>query len=364
MFVNWYLIRLESKLKQLYELRKEASKEELDKIDSTINTIQELICGEQYMPFIDLGHSLDYESKCIDEYASIWHVVEPMAFTQELPEKDKYISIPKLSDDDIVALVYDFCKDSLDRELFKIARSILKKNREFINMRSLYGSCSTAESFYLQYFNQVYVLLRRQNNFSDLVDLSHEIGHGLQFKTNYGKTIFTSLEPFSEIVSVFLELLSMEYFGGLSEFQNVANYNRIVTFNTLREHSEFFWAETEVLDLWKKLGKKCNKRIFELLSLQFVNALNINYRGLDDVDFLMSLGLSDKFKYCASYIFAIEFLELYRKDRDLGLYLLKQFIQLPLNVSLESYYVSMLDLGLTPGESLESYKSHIMKPIK
>ena len=359
---KWYPRKLQGKLDRLLELRETAPKESLDKIDENIAVIHNLLSEQEPECDVDITTCLDREYEVLKNCAPVWPGVEPRVAKKEISCAEKYCSIPKLSDDEVVGLVHDFCRDSLDRELFKRIRGILKKKHEYINMRNLGGANISAESFYLPYFSQVYILLRRYKDISDLVYLSHELGHSLQFKTNYSTAMFFQLSPFLEVVSQFFELLSLDYFRQFREFEAAASQFNKVTFDDVRVWSKFFWTETEVLELWDGSNRQADKSTLELLSRTYAESVGLSQFSVDDIYYLLSMRLSGKFKYFASYVCAVELLMLYKKDRDRALDFLKRFMQIDLNFSLVDYYTAMLDLGLTPGENLSAYRDYIMRP--
>lgn len=362
---NWYLKKFENRLAELYALRENATGESLIKIQETIDTLLGLMFldSEEQIP-CNLQQILDYEFESLSFFSSIWHVVEPMATEEVIPHVAKYYYSPKLKDDEIVGLVYDFCKDSLDRELFKKVRGILKKSKEYVNMRRLFLTGPRADAIYLQYYDQVYIRLKRRGDYRDLTSLSHEIGHGLQFKTNYSENLFSTIVPFSEVVSLFFELLSAEYFSSLSEFKKPMIQKRIMTFNDFQEKSSYFWEEIEFFWEWQKRNKRMDTQALDEICKIVGEKCGIEDYSVIDIEFILSQEIMQNFPYCVSYVIAIELLEVYRKDKDLALYLLKKFMSLDLNLSIEDYYSKMLDLGLIPGERLPEYKEYLMRPIK
>ena len=65
------------------------------------------------------------------EYMSI---LEPISGDNEVYAPYKYFPVPQLSDDDFFAVVNDFFKDVLDKELYGVYRGMFKRHDKWVHM--------------------------------------------------------------------------------------------------------------------------------------------------------------------------------------------------------------------------------------
>lgn len=363
MLNSWYKNKFSSQLEELYRLRQSAEGETLVKINDTIEIITSLIKDERESPIFDLHSKLEKNSFYLNFFACFWHIVEPLTKQEKIPFSPRYASIPKLTDEDLFDLIHDFFKETTDREMFKAFRRIYKKREKFVAMHYLQDDTVTADAMYLPYYNQTYIRKKRNHDFDDLADLIHEFGHGIQFFTNFDRRLFYENEPFSEVISMFFELLSMEYFAKMGVFSRAASDSMIILFNQQRKHSKLFTLETEILHSWDTQVSQNRQKTYDMLDQKIEKEAEEFDEDIYDLWSLLDYDLPSKFHYSCSYMFAIELLKIYRQDRDLGLYILRQFMLLNHKTSNIMYYEKILEMGLIPGQNLDEYRSYIMQPI-
>lgn len=120
--------------------------------------------------------------------------------------------------------------------------------------------------------------------------------------------------------------------------------------------------EEAILDLWNELKREKASKIIQKLNREYDNCF-IGNPNLGIVD-MLNRKIANEFIYVVGYVFAIEFLEQYKKDRDWGLYLLKNLMAIDWRLPMEDYYEQILQLGITPNEHLEDYKKYVITAQK
>ena len=202
------------------------------------------------------------------------------------------------------------------------------------------------------------IRLKRSNTAEDLVSLSHEYGHGIQFRSNFHPDFFKFGNAFVEVISLFFELLSMEYFGKFPEFQESLHAYRIASFDNLATRGDMLLFEMDVLCIWEERDHSKAQRIKamnEKIKARF------GWNEKMDIGILLDMNYLDDLVYIIGYLLAIELLINYMQDKEWGLYLLKELIAIDLRLDSKEYYKKVLEL-VKPNEHLEEYKRHILLP--
>lgn len=233
---------------------------------------------------------------------------------------------------------------------------MFKKRKSYLYTERLMDMSPEPTTFFLPYGKKVFMRFKRRGNVDDLLDLSHEYGHGIQFLTNFHPNTFGENKVFAEVVSMFFELLAAEYFKSFEKFRvNLENLS-LGVFEMLAGKADMVLFELDVLDIWKEKGYSTKQKI---------KAINDMVKACYNFDFLSLLDMdsTNDFIYIIGYLVGIELLMVYLEDKELGLYLLKQYMAIDLRLPKQEYYRRILNLGIKPNEHLSVYKTHIMRPI-
>ncbi len=211
----------------------------------------------------------------------------------------------------------------------------------------------------MPYGRKVHIRFKRTGGINDFLDLCHEYGHAVQFLTNFDLGFYGENDIFTEIVSIFFELLSLEYMTTVDEFRCVAYSHRGKYFEDIAESSGFLVLEQDLLSLWEIEKEESKRPRISILDKEVQDSI---VDGEDaTMEELLNMNLSNEFIYCLGYIIAVELLENYRVNREWGLYLLKELMRIDQSLPREEYYQRILCL-VTPNEHLDDYKRHIMTP--
>lgn len=281
-------------------------------------------------------------------------------FFEYLLNQDIWCTRPRqffeLSDNDLIELVHDFFRESLDKKLYQTFSKCLKRRGQNIYFHNLMGF-READCIYLDYFKEVLIRVYRKDDIDDVASLAHEFGHGIQFMENYSTDIYSRQRVFIEIVSSFFEILSLEYLKGFDRYKDSAISKAAVTFNKSLDQTSDVILEHEILDdLGEGEFQKGNKYFEQVLNGKIEEAVGKSLRSI------IKKGNIDGMMYSIGYLIAIELFVLYKYDREKALDVLKRLIRLSYRMSSEEYFKNIQSLGLNPCSHIEEYKSHIITP--
>lgn len=361
----WYYNKFGSQLEDLKRLRKQADGESLAKIDETISILESLFYEDEIYTVLKeecLFNRISGELGRLEDISDFLDVIMPLSSDEGFDWDTRYISTPKLTDEELFSLVHDFYRDSTDAELFKIFRGMFKKRNRLVHLSRLQEIEPISESIFLPYYHKVHIRMKRKRTINDILELSHEYGHLVQYLMNYDKAFFESNYMFTEIVSLFFELLNADYLKHFEEFRSASIQSQTRTYNSMLEDSDLLLIETGILSLWVELIDKGVPKVNETLERELNNYVK-DYKKIT-LGELLDMNLPLEFIYVLGYIIAIELFMIYSKDRDRGLYLLKKLIAIDISLPKKEYFKAILELGIQPCESLEDYKSHIINPKK
>ncbi len=362
----WYIGTFEDKLKMLKTLRQKATGEEKRKIDETISTIESLIAPvndrEVVLKSKNLSSKFLFERDALKEYDFLLDLLLPLTtFSGE--KKSINLKVPHLKKEELFGLVNEFFKSALDTELYEQFEYMYKNRLSLVSLNNTGDGYDSAEAIYLEYFNEVYIRLRRYHSVEDPANLAHEYGHGIQFLNNYNSNIYFGNQAFGEIISLFFELLMLTYLTNLSKFKNASIDQQVLKlYNYSLRSSQILieYIALNELDLEKmtngELRKTINKNILNMYS-------SFSIDEVKTIQDLLLLDLPDFAKYSISYLIAIEMYTVYMSDKDAGLKLLKDVMAIDLSLSKEEYYDKLVSLGINPSEHLDSYREHILTPV-
>lgn len=360
---NWYYQHFQQKLNELYRLRETANKEQLLKIYDSISIILSVINEEQFTPSnITTLCDLKVESYTEDEKFS--RLLIDLANEKIIRGKNRYYRIPYLQDEELICLVDKFFQDSVNPEMYNKILKVLKKGHNSIHFDRLMDSNLYGDTFYIPYYDEIHIRMKRNHNFSDIKTLAHEFGHAMQFLTNFNSNIYEENFAFCEVISTFFELLLCDYMKQFPKFKDAAENAELKWFNFCTQHCRLFLLENEMMLHWFEIRNQNHEKHYALLQ-KLLRDLEVDYDTTLDgnLDKLFSLELHTYTPYAIGYILAIELFFIYRKDKELGLLLLEEYMKMDLRTTKEKYYENILAMGITPNKSLEEYKKLILTKL-
>ena len=145
-----------------------------------------------------------------------------------------------------------------------------------------------------------------------LVSLSHEIGHFIGSIINEER--YFDDDKFVEIESLFFELISNDYF--YKTFDNNKFKENLI------DYAYTYHDDARNIMAFKKVNDDTFKKLYKL-----DNPYHYYGEISKKVPYYKNVDVDDKMKYLFSYLVALELYELYKEDKDLALYKLKEIVR-------------------------------------
>ncbi len=351
---NWVEMHLTKKLEMLEHLKRKAKGEEVAKIDETINIIISSLKQPEDMSIIELYNSEQKELDYCDQFLSL---IAPLIKDLYYP----YIEPPEnsLNAEYVIRLLYDFFTEALDDDLKNVFLSLFYRRQTLLHIGNYDLGENQAEMLYLPYFNEAHVATKSIDSISDFATLAHEYGHAIELLENYHSDMMDNNFLFSEVISIFFEILSLDYLRTKNSFKKEVqrliedmHLNMIFMANAIT-------IEAKLFKKWKKLNanQKDKLKIIEKDIKRYRS-----YFFLEGNDFLQQLirnRYSAYMKYPSSYTIAIEIFMLYLKDREQGKRMLKKYLSINTGINSRYFLLALKDIGLIPSEHLDEYVKYI-----
>ncbi len=285
-----------------------------------------------------LEHLALYISEYIDLYPAIDKFVQikKSASNKVKIQKPKEI---KLSYDDIMELVHLFYKQIPDKNLYRQFLTVFDSRKDVVKFEKMddYGGMT----YYIPILKKNYILIKQdRNNRYMLAVAVHEFAHAIASRVCSNRFLNTNLR-FDETDALFFEMLSETFFA------KELNNNGFIINQYSSINSRYAEAKALIDDL-HRVNKLADKGIL---------TTDDWYEKHPDKPFFENT--SENIKYVTSFLYAIELLELYKKDKDKGLFVLNSLLRAR-NIPAEDRSLSFLK----PGESFKNYHDRVLKRIK
>lgn len=353
-----------NKLDQLYKIRSLIHNKDNKKLNETIEYLENLINSQdnEIPEFEFLEEFLNKEALVAAEYKQYFEILKNFLNTPDINCKLKELSMPYLSDEELLMLIHDLFKNYMNDHFYNIFLEDFKLRSELVHILSNNCKLAHPETIHLEFQNENHIILPKNNNIYDVANLAHEYGHVIQFKMNIHKNIFNSLSIFSEIISIFFELLMEDYLCELKEFKQIASIDRKINYICKYDNIYCTYELFKLYCYWGYINKKNNLNKAKILFERKFNKI-AKLILIDDINNLIfEENNLESLEYALSYILAIELFMLYKKDPELGLYKLEKLINLSLNQKRDKYYQEILNLGIIPNDNIEQYREYIINP--
>ena len=353
-----YEKELKVKLRRYKRILDTLNPEQQEILRESIETIELNLAKEKIQDTDSLEDALINEYDNLKEFESFWPIIEEFTDFIEDEDSDRY-PYPDIdmSNKEILTLTYDFFKNGTSKYFFSLFEQLFKQRRKihFVNssVPGFYG-----DTLFLNYDKSFYVQIGRLHEFNDIVVMAHEYGHGIQYLINYNRNIFYGLFPFSEVVSIFFELICGDYYTKDLSLGNKARISLYDNWNTTCKDAQALNQEIQIFKSSKikrdESTEKKKRRLWTFIE-------NSDYNKL--VDLIMQNPSSD-FSYILAYSIATNLFMIYLRDPDYAFYLLKKLIEIDLNLSPETYLQEIIKLGIIPNEGLEEFDRHLNRELK
>lgn len=349
---NWNIYVIEEKLRQVEKLQKTQEFDNPSIIRNDIDFLKEYI--EIYyskQKSKDIPKLLDAYNDMKEDLIDIsflWNdLSEFNRITQNAIPHLSNLKTNSLSKDDILCLTHDFFK-SLNKYFFDIfLKSYKNRKNHFSFYKSLENITYKGLSLCVLSMQENYIEISRDNTIEDVLTTIHEYTHVCGSLINPMHMLFPK-NIFGEIDPLFMELISNDFLYKQLKDDNLKTH-KVNNHFSYSNHAEEIIKKTKLIELERNLknGFQTNKELKDIANTK----LNIHPLILEDI-IRDSNSTSDY--YLISYLFAIEFYELYLKDKEKALFYLRKFILLECKSELE-YYESIKKLGIIPNLSVMNF---------
>ena len=245
--------------------------------------------------------------------------------------------------DEAFSIVHDFYK-KLDKELFDTFLLIYNDRYKTVRFRrdveSVNGMESDGYCIFVDKLLKNYITIHNEVGFNKLLSLTHECGHGIFNILNPKSYTFRVDDYSTEIATMFLEqVFNYEVINNINPFQ--AAYININKLNDFGICSYYLGCHADMIDAWKKSNNKVDKYYYRNVK----DKLNLTREQAKEA---LCVSILDDGIYTIDYIVSLELFNLYKKDKEKALYILKQIESaLPHDtlLLLEKYLPKYIHLG-------------------
>lgn len=351
---RWYIDSLKEKYSKLQKQYKISYKKEQEKIIRTMNTINSCLANTRTYGSIDIMLESDYKFLLANPF---WfNIVNNItAINNDYIPKILCDDSIYFSNEEIIELTNEFFKYGTNKEIYEIFTKILNKNIDRIKILENVKDQNYGETFYLEYFNEIYIQVIKHNRFGDLTTAIHEFGHAIHFMINYSDNFYNNLVTFSEIVSTFFELISFEYFKN-SKYKISSIYGSYYMLNNILKSSKDLNCEIKLLSSFDKPNT--------VIELRKNIDILLNDLSIEKQNNIFNNNPCDNFIYITAISIASNLFMIYLKDPEYAFYLLNKIINIDTNITKEEYFNKIKNLGLIIPDGMINYDEHIKRRIK
>lgn len=249
----------------------------------------------------------------------------------------------KITKDDLFTLTYDFFK-TLDKKTFEIFEKIFKYHKKNVIFCSgTINKYFCGATYQLYDHMDFYIKMKRYKDIRDVSTLIHEYGHAISFYLNAYKGNYDNKQtPFSEIESIFLEILSFDFLDNIhindkDSFNNRKNFLIDLYCNAVNIDNKF--------TLYNSINpkEKINHSYYSKIKKEY----NINKLELR---FMYSKPVEIDIIYVISSLYAMELYDIYANNNEKALELYKQIITLNYS-TYEDFINELSSLYIYPNET-------------
>ena len=331
--------------------------EQQEIIKDSIETIKIALTHERLKFSDNLEDVIIHEYNNLKEFKNFWDIIDAFSdFSEDDTERYPYPDLD-VSNKELLTLTYDFFKNGTPKYFFSLFEQLFNQRGRirFISssIPNFYG-----DALFLNYDKSFYIQMNRAHEFSDISIMAHEYGHGIQFLMNYNRNIFFTLFAFSEIVSIFFELICAEYYSKDKTLGNKAIISLYDNWNTTIGNACGLNQEIQIFKSCKLTHMESIKKMRKILG-GFIE--NNDYEKLCN---LIATSPSLDFIYVFAYSIVTSLFMIYLTDHDFAFYLLQKIIEIDLNLSPDAYLQEIIKLGIIPNEGLKEFDSHLKRELK
>ena len=271
---------------------------------------------------------------------------------EKITERKKYIS-SFISKSDLIMFLGEFYK-SLDPDFFELFLKLYKNintNHHFF----VSSNCDDVPCMYpILGSNIVLTCSTYDNNFDDFFNLIHEFAHGIEFLFNPSFFITRGNALFSEVVPIFMELISLDLMDKYDETNS-----QLVHENMACDYYEI-GMNAYMSMLVSKIGMNLANKSEDVILQQCARNLHLSSTRIKEI---INITMDGTLKYIISYMVALELYIIYKKDKDKALDIVRKycFLRDKNPERINNFFVKE---GCIAGESVDNYFKQLKRVRK
>lgn len=235
-------------------------------------------------------------------------IIEQFLSENKLKFDNLYFFKEKVNENDLFTIVYDYFK-TLDKDIFSQFYSLFLDRTKNIIFTS---KCILKDYVGITYESKedIIIKMKRQKTIEDIFTLVHEYGHAIilknhpEYMQNYAK------DHFSEIESIFLELLLYDYLESINFNNDDIKTMKNIFVKDLNNNISELDIKYKINRLFHIYSAKCvNKEIIKYILDRF----NISKEKLSSIYFSP---FSLQIKYVLGSLYSFELYDIYKYNKD------------------------------------------------
>lgn len=237
-----------------------------------------------------------------------------------------YINI---TNEDVLTIIHDHYK-SLDNELYKLFMKLYNNRYKSIKfsdeIESYFSNYSDGYCMYINILDKNYINISDCDGVAKLINTAHEIGHAVSYFYNPSFALNKNDIFLSEIASLFFELIITNDVASIIDSYD-ASLNNIITLEEYYRYSKLLSLHNNLVNVWLNNNGKVDNKFYQNIKNKYKLTRNIVKESI-------SLRIDIDGVYSIDYMLALSLLNIYKKDKEKAIYILKQII----NSSNDSFY--------------------------
>ena len=256
-----------------------------------------------------------------------------------------------LTAEDAFMLAHDFYQNTTP-EIFDIfLRLYNKRETHFKFFRSLISSFYSGHTYIASSTGDCFIEAKQDGTISDAVIATHEYGHGIDFFINPYEEKPECYNVYSEVSSIFFELVAMDFWEKYNEFKTDIDNERHIFYTSFIDDAQIlrdkFDLTYEVHNVMTQENNICFQNFFKKIR----HNLALSRKELN---LILKNPAESLLPYNLSALVALELYHIYQTDPDFAFYLYHRFILLK-GTSANDLDHKINDLGLYPTEHLDTF---------
>ena len=233
-----------------------------------------------------------------------------------------YIYNPKyITHDKSLAYVYDFYKD-IDKELFDCFSKLYNNRYKLVkfskNDELLSGLMTSGSSISVGGLDKTYITVSNDKGVLKCINLAHEFGHGILNIYN-PNLLYNSKDDFSsEIGSIFFEL-AFNYDIGKSIDSYDSALNNIQELDDRYDICNNLIIHNALASTWENNNYKTDSNFYKILKSEY----DLTRQAVDDS---LNTSITSEGLYAIGYMAALYLLNIYKKDKESAIKILKEIV--------------------------------------